>query len=198
MELAIFQSPSDPKSPPERLSALETALQGHSFDLVLCPELFMTGYNIGSALRDLAQPVDGVFKDAVAALAKRHNTAIAYGYPEAAGGVIYNSVQLVGHEGQTLANHRKRLPAPHSFEETVFANGKTSTWIDMDGLRIGMIICYEVELPEFLRMGAEAGVDLMLVPTALGRDWAIIAEKMVPTRALGERHVGGLCQPCGC
>lgn len=184
MKLAIFQSAGDALTPEARLKMLEKAITGHSLDLVLCPELFMSGYNIGAACRALAEPSDGPFQAQVAALAIKHDTAIAYGYPEAAGDVIYNALQLISSTGQSLANHRKRVPAPHSFEEELFAPGTGPTSIQMGGLKIGLAICYEVEFPETLRQAARDNVDLMLAPTALGRDWAVVAEKMIPTRAL--------------
>ncbi|MFK7940038.1 MAG: carbon-nitrogen hydrolase family protein [Roseovarius sp.] len=184
MELAIFQSAGGGLTSDARLAMLDAAIEGQSLDLVLCPELFMSGYNIGGTFRDLAEPADAAFSTKMAALALRHNTAIAYGYPEASGDLIYNAVQLIDAHGVRRANHRKQVPAPHSFEEGIFAPGDQTTWIDMGGLRIGLIICYEVELPECLRLAAKAGVDLMLAPTALGVDWSVIAEKMVPTRAL--------------
>jgi predicted amidohydrolase len=184
MELAIFQSAGDALTPEARLKMLEKAIEGHSLDLVLCPELFMSGYNIRAACRDLAEPSDGPFQARVAALAIRHNTAIAYGYPEIADDVIYNALQLISPTGQCLANHRKRVPAPHSFEEDIFAPGTGPTNIQMGDLNIGLAICYEAEFPETFRQAARDGVDLMLAPTALGRDWAVVAEKMIPTRAL--------------
>lgn len=184
MELAIFQSAGDGLTPDARLKMLESAIRGQALDLVLCPELFMSGYNIGPKCHDLAEPHDGAFQAKVSGLAIQQNTAIAYGYPEASGNNVYNALQLVGTTGEPLANHRKRIPAPHSFEEEVFAKGSASTCVSIGGMKVGLAICYEVEFPETCRHAAEQGVDLMLAPTALGQDWAVVAEKMLPTRAL--------------
>ena len=82
-----------------------------------------------------------------------------------------------------LANHRKRLQSPQSFEERAFANGDAVTFAEVAGLRVAMIICYEVEFPESMRQAAQGGAELVLVPTALGADWGFVAENIVPTRA---------------
>ena len=57
------------------------------------------------------------------------------------------------------------------------------TFADLGDWRIAIIICYEVEFPESLRQAAQNGAQLLLVPTALGADWGVVAEHVVPTRA---------------
>jgi predicted amidohydrolase len=182
MRLGIYQCDAGGLSTRARLRALELRLAEREVDLMVCPELFASGY-MGADHAALAEPAEGPFFDAVAKLAKRHETAVCYGYPEAADGVVYNAARLVGADGAALANHRKRLPSPGSFEEETFANGDTPTLVDHCGMRIAIIICYEVELPESLRRAALHGAELALVPTALVDQWGVVAEKLVPTRA---------------
>lgn len=183
MRLGIFQISGGGLTPTERLDALTRHLEDSDLDLILCPELFMSGYNVGADHAALAEPSTGAFSARIADIAKRHNTAIVYGYPEAADNVIYNSAAFIGADGTLLGNHRKRLASPHSFEETTFANGAAATFVDYMDLRISIIICYEVEFPESLRLAANSGAHLVLVPTALVAQWGFVAEKMVPTRA---------------
>ncbi len=54
--------------------------------LLVTAELFLTGYAIGDDVAVLAEPADGDSADAVAEIAGRHGLAVAYGYPERAGG----------------------------------------------------------------------------------------------------------------
>jgi predicted amidohydrolase len=44
-------------------------------------------------------------------------------------------------------------------------------------------VCYDFEFPENLRYVALQGADLVTVPTALGAQWGVVSEKVVPTRA---------------
>lgn len=185
MELAIFQSATEAERTPDaRLDQLQMAIAAEPPDLVLCPELFLSGYNTGDQISRWAEPATGPFSEKIAAIAADTGTAIAYGYPERADGAFYNSVQVIAPNGERVANHRKRVAAPYSFEEQLFTNANSPTCFDHLGIRIGVIICYEVEMPEYVRQAARAGVQLLLVPTALSREWAVVAEKMVPTRAL--------------
>jgi len=181
MKLGVYQCAAAGRTAEERLTVLKRHIAGQDCDLVLCPELFLSGYRPGAA--QLAEAPNGPFYARLAELARTHGTAIAYGYPERAGDRLYNSALLIGADGAVLANHRKRLPSPQSFEETTFTNGESVTFADMNGIRIAMIICYEVEFPESLRQAAQGGAHLVLVPTALGAQWGLVAEKLVPTRA---------------
>ena len=183
MKLGVYQCRGQGLTASERLAGLERCIAGQGLDLVLCPELFPTGYNPMLDYRALAESMDGPFAQSIADLARRHVTGIAYGYPERAGETFYNSAALIDASGALIANHRKRLPSPQSFEVTTFAKGPSVTFADLGDLRVAIIICYEVEFPESLRQAAQGGAHLVLVPTALGADWGIVAEKMVPTRA---------------
>lgn len=75
--------------------------------LLVCPELFLTGYAIGADVSRLAEPADGPSARAVAEIAVRHGLAVLYGYPERAGEKIFNAAQLIGPDGAALANYRK-------------------------------------------------------------------------------------------
>lgn len=182
MKLGVYQC-SGQGTPNEKLVALEQALAGNALDLVLCPELFMTGYDQHADYPVLAETPEGPFAGRMAALAQAHGTAIAYGYPEADNGAVYNSAALIGADGVLLANHRKRLASPGSFEERAFANGPEVTFADLGQWRLAMVICYEVEFPESIRQAVRGGADLVLVPTALGADWGVVSECVVPARA---------------
>lgn len=54
---------------------------------------------------------------------------------------------------------------------------------ELDGVRLGLLTCYDVEFPENVRAHALAGTDLLLVPTALMHPFSFVAESLVPVRA---------------
>ena len=53
----------------------------------------------------------------------------------------------------------------------------------MDGLTLGLLICYDVEFPEAVRHQVLAGADLIVVPTALSQPHDFVAQTLIPTRA---------------
>ena len=182
MKLGVFQAACGGLGLEERMAQLDRALDGQALDLVVCPELFATGYHIEADHRDLGEPAEGRYFRAFNDMAKNHRCAIAYGYPEAAG-PTFNSAAVVGADGPLLANHRKRLASSGSFEEASFANGETQTMFEVGGVRVAVAICYEIEFPETARAAALAGADLLIVPTALVDAWPVVAECVVPARA---------------
>lgn len=60
-------------------------------DLLLLPELYLTGYNIGAAMAERAEPADGPGARRIADLARRFGITVHYGYAERADGVIYGA-----------------------------------------------------------------------------------------------------------
>lgn len=183
--LAVGQSPAELSTTEERLAWLEAALPNvvtQGADLLLLPELFATGYNIGDDLRARAQPADGDIAQRIAALAKAHSVAIHYGFPEVEGDVLFNTAQCFGPDGTRLGGHRK-LAIPPGFEGDHFTPGRGCTLFTYRGLQIATLVCYDAEFPETARHVASLGADLILVPTALGAQWEWVSQQMIPTRA---------------
>lgn len=186
MKVGIFQGPELAGEPQANLASLARAIgEADRPRLMICPEMFMTGYNIGAAATAAAaQPAAGAWADAIAAIAGQTGSAILYGYPERGDdGKVYNSAQMVDRDGTRLLNHRKG----HLFGEidrSAFSEGDGRADVALlDGMKIGVVICYEVEFPENVRMLALAGADFAAVPTALMQPYDFVAHEMVRTRA---------------
>lgn len=183
--LAVGQSPAELATPQARLDWLRAALPeiaAKQTDLLLLPELFATGYNIGDQIAARAEPANGPTAQTIAGLAKTHGVAIHYGFAEADGADIFNTAQCFGPDGARLGGHRK-LTIPPGFEADHFARGQGCSLFTYKGLRVATLICYDAEFPETARHVASMGAELILVPTALGSKWGWVAQSMIPTRA---------------
>ena len=78
----------------------------------------------------------------------------------------------------------------------MFTPGDGLVSVTLGELKIGILICYDVEFPEAVRSLALDGAELVAVPTALIRPFAIVARTLVPARAFENQvHVAyaGLC-----
>jgi len=182
VKLSVYQEKSTAGDVPGALEllrrrALAAAEAGAS--LAILPEMFLTGYNIGDAVFKLAEPVDGPSAGKAADIARTAGVALLYGYPERDGDTVYNSALLIGRDGAPLANYRK-THLYGSEEKRLFAPGDSLMLAELDGLKIGILICYDVEFPEAVR--ALAGAELIAVPTALIRPFDIVARTLVPAR----------------
>lgn len=145
--------------------------------------MFLTGYAIGDEIGRLAEPADGTSAAAIAEIAVRHGLAVAYGYPERDGDTVYNSAQLISADGTRLANYRK-THLFGCFERDHFTPGDHQVvQAELNGLTVGLLICYDVEFPENVRAHALVSTDLLLVPTAQMHPYQFVAESMIPVRA---------------
>ncbi|PBQ16928.1 carbon-nitrogen hydrolase [Pseudomonas congelans] len=192
MRVALYQCPPLPLDVSGNLTRLEQQAQAaaeQGAQVLICPEMFLSGYNIGAqAVAELAQAQDGPAATRIAAIAQACGIAILYGYAErATDRQIYNAVQLIDSQGTRLCNYRKT----HLFSEldkSMFAAGDDHyPVVELNGWRLGLLICYDVEFPENTRRLALAGAELILVPTANMLPYDFVCDVTVRARAF-ENH----------
>ena len=205
LTLAVLQCGSMPLQVAANLQRLDAAAaraRAGGADLLLTPEMFLTGYSIGAeAVRALAQPRDAGYAQAVAGIAQKHGLAIAWGYPERdAAAVVFNAAQLVSAQGQPLLHYRK-THLYGALDRAQFsaapADASNSALAEMHGWNIGLLICYDVEFPENTRRLALAGADCLLVPTANMDRYDFVPDTLVPTRAFENQIALAYANYCG-
>ncbi|AMT69718.1 carbon-nitrogen hydrolase family protein [Mycobacteroides immunogenum] len=188
LRLAVVQCSSmaaDVQANLARLAETVHAAAVHGAQLVVFPEMYLTGYNIGEwDIRELAEPQDGPAIQFIRQAACDADVHICVGYPErAADGQIYNSALICDPQGRVVLNYRKS----HLFgdaEKKVFARpGPQLPLVVVRGVSIGLLICYDVEFPENVRALAMARADLVVVPTANMKPYLAVCETVVPARA---------------
>lgn len=116
-----------------------------------------------------AQPLDGAFVDALTTLAGLHGMRIVAGLVERGADAhrVRNTAVAVGEQG-LLAQYRK-LHLYDAFGQ------RESDWVepgaitepavfDVEGMRVGLMTCYDLRFPEVARTLADAGVDVIAVP----------------------------------
>ena len=81
MRVALYQCPPLPLDPAANLQRLhQLAMEAKGADLLVLPEMFMTGYNMGSNLEAWAEASDGPFAKAVGDLAAEHGLRFSKGH----------------------------------------------------------------------------------------------------------------------
>ncbi|MDZ5077190.1 carbon-nitrogen hydrolase family protein [Nesterenkonia sp. HG001] len=164
-------------------------------DLLLLPEMHLTGYAIGrKAVEALAEAPGGSALARMAEIARRHGVAICHGFPERDGDEVFNSAAFIDESGRELLRWRKLhlfgdVDAQQFDRAELGSAGPTSevaarAVVDWHGWAIGLAICYDVEFPEIARRLALAGADLLVVPTANMVGFEVVSRLLVPARAL--------------
>jgi len=138
--------------------------------LLVFPECGVTGYWFIrrlslEALGGLAECVpDGPSTRRLQAIAARHRMTIGAGLVEAADGAFYNTYVVALPDG-TVHRHRKL----HAFEHTAIRCGSEYTVFDLPGgLRAGVLICYDCNIVENVRLTALRGADVLIAPHQTG------------------------------
>jgi nitrilase len=201
MRIGIWQTAGLVGDPAGVVTGLARQLEGltEGLDLVVCPELWTTGYNAPAAIRRGAEPADGPTFRALSELARRTGVAIAYGYPEQPVGAhaLYNAAQLIGADGAAVLNYRK-LQLWGEAERALFVPGAARVPpVDYRGWKVGFAICYDTEFPETTRYLALMGAELVLAPTALATGGSQIPELIIPTRAIENHLYIAFANRCG-
>lgn len=181
--VAVWQCAPTPRNPTAnaaRLAVAAATAAERGAAVLVAPELTLTGYDIGGIDPGLTQGA----VERVAEIAGEAGVAVIAGvarHDEA--GRLRNSAVAADSLGRVRAIHDKA----HLFgavDERFTPGDRAVTLADLDGLRVAVLVCYEIEFPEPARLAAGAGVDLIAVPTANMAPFAGVHDVLVPARAL--------------
>ncbi len=146
--------------------------------LVVFPESFLPGYpdwlwrqkpfhdsDWYARFADQAIEVEGPMLDPVREAAKAAGVWVAMGITERDGGTLFNAVVYINSDGETAGLHRKLIPT--GAERMVWGNGQGPmlTVVDIDGMKVGSLICWENYMPLARAAMYEQGIDVLLAPT---------------------------------
>lgn len=147
----------------------EAAQQGAQ--LVVFPELALTGYHCGDRFFDVAETIPGATTDYFTQLARKHDIHIIWGMVEKTlPGILYNAAALVGPEGyigrwrkNTLPGHATDMAGAGAFpDRRYFSAGSELEVYDTAIGRIGVLICYDIFFPELARLLTLKGADVIV------------------------------------
>ena len=167
-----------------------------SVDVVVFPELFVTGYNIGAEIKILAQSLDGEICQTLQRIAKREGVGLVIGWPEREGENIFNSAIAIDKSGQIVGHHRKVFLFGDE-EKALFTPGNDFFVFSLDGEQCGLSICYDIEFPESIRTLAKKGARVIFNPTANMYPYTEVPKTLARARALENNVVVVYSNLCG-
>jgi predicted amidohydrolase len=140
-------------------------------EIAAFPECCLTGYwflrRLSLAeLAALAEPVPGGPScERLRQLSAKHRLTLGAGLVEAAGDGVFHNTYLVAMPDGGLVRHRKL----HAFEHPAIRSGSEHTVFDTPhGCRVALLVCYDVNLVENVRIAALRGAELLLAPHQTG------------------------------
>ena len=158
----------DPEANLRKMEKLCDMAAEDGASLIVLPELALTGYYLkADVLRALAVPREGSWSAPLREKAKEHHLLIAVGYPELAAPLMYNSCLLIGSDGRTIGNARKRYLWGR--EKRLFLPGGSFDVFETELGKLSVLLCYDMEYPEPSRIAALKGAEMILCPAAWSR-----------------------------
>lgn len=161
--------------------------------LTIFPECALTGYCFRSREEALpsAETIPGPSCERIAEACQRLNVYAIFGMLETAGDQLYNAAVLVGPAG-VVASYRK-IHLPHlGVDRFVDPGDRPFDVAEIEGMRVGMNICYDSAFPESSRIMSLAGADLIALPTNFPPGAEGMTDFVVNTRAM-ENNVYYAC-----
>ncbi len=161
----------------DAVAALVEQAAGEGAQIVLPPELFSGPYfcrEEDEALFALARPTaEHPSVLAMQKLARAHGIAIPTSFFERDGQHYYNTLAMIGPDGEIMGTYRKsHIPDGPGYEEKFYfrpGNDGFKVW-EMFGTTIGVGICWDQWYPEAARVMALKGAEILFYPTAIGSE----------------------------
>lgn len=120
-------------------------------ELLVFPELTLTGFSMNPSL---AEPPDGDSAEFFCGLSNELGIAIAFGAAVSENGRVYNRL-CIAQNGSVIASYSKVHPFSYVGEDKLFSGGSSAEICEINGVRFGLSICYDLRFPELYRMLAE-------------------------------------------
>jgi 5-aminopentanamidase len=182
-------------------AAIEEAAEAGA-RIVVLPELVASGYVFRDAAeaRALAEPLAGPTVSGWIELAATRDLVVVGGFAELDGERLFNSAAIVDPTGLRASYRKAHL---WDREQLVFTPGDAPPpVVDTPHGRIGAMVCYDLEFPEWVRLAALAGAELLCVPTNWPRELRPDGERpMEVLRAMvaasTNRMALAVCDRCG-
>jgi predicted amidohydrolase len=157
-------------------------------DIVIFPEMCLTGYVVRDQLYELAETIPGPATNKIEDLARKTGTYIVFGMPrlsEKTKATMYNTAVFIGPEGLIGTYNKRYLPTHSVFEEKrYFRPGYQTATFDTPIGNIGLCICYDLFFPEITRLTRLAGAKLIVSISASPSVRRSYFETLTAARAL--------------
>ncbi len=165
----------------KNIKAVERLLEGQRADLIVLPELFLTGYQFKDKKESaqLAETIDGATISWAREFSEKIGTFICGGFVEKQEGKIYNSAFLTGPDFEPVIYRKIHL---FGREKECFDSGDGQLEVfDIGHAKVGIMICFDWIFPETMRTLMLKGAQIICHPSNLVMSYC---QKAMVTRCL--------------
>ncbi len=167
MRIGFFQFSPRFGQPEQNLNALVAALTRVEADLIVAPELALSGYLFTrrEEVEGMAEPIPGPATDRLERAAADADCHLVIGMAECSGKELFNSAALIGPKG--LIGVYRKVHLFHE-EKLYFSPGNGGFFVfDISGVKVGLLVCFDHIFPEAARTLALQGAQIICHPSNL-------------------------------
>lgn len=167
------------------LKTIEQYVRKERADLVVFPELFLTGYQCKDELPRLAVRTDGPEVKRLEELARETGSHIIVGAPTLdKRDRLFNTSLLIGPDGFIGSYDKSYFPNFYPFDELRYFHAGSNFSVHNTPLgKIGLIICYDIFFPELTYALTRQGADILVCISAAPSTSRKAFENVIPARA---------------
>ena len=156
-------------------------------DFVFLPEVWTTGWNTESFISTAETLENSSAVKMLSEVAKKYHVNIIGGsFIRQSGDLYYNTCPIINRQGEVVALYDKN----HLFsyygdnEGDYITRGEKAVLVELDGVKLGLTICYDIRFPEIYRAYRKAGADILVNMAAWGKTKKIPWDSMTTSRAV--------------
>lgn len=133
-------------------------------DVIVLPEMWNTGYAL-DRIQELADPMGQETSSMLSEFARKHRIQVVGGsVAERIEDRIYNSMYVFNRNGEQIAKYSKIHLFRLMDEEKFLQAGQQTVTFDLEEMKAGASICYDIRFPELSRTLALGGAQVLFVP----------------------------------
>ena len=167
-------------------------------DVLVLPETWNTGFFPKENLSQLSDRDGELTKVRIGALAKQHQVNIVAGsVSNVRNGKVFNTAMVFERSGACVASYDKTHLFSPMGENDYYTPGDNLCTFSLDGIRCGLVICYDIRFPELARSLALQGVDVLFVVSQWPKDRIRHLRSLTTARAIENQMFVVCCNSCG-
>ena len=167
-------------------------------DVLVLPETWNTGFFPHENLESLCDMDGSRVKKEIGALAKKlHVNIVAGSVSNLRDGKVYNTAMVFDREGNCVASYDKTHLFTPMGEDDYFTPGDHLCTFTLDGVKCGIIICYDVRFPELTRSLTVPGLDMLFVVSQWPKVRTFHLRSLTTARAIENQMFVVCCNSCG-
>ena len=167
-------------------------------DVLVLPETWNTGFFPKEDLTALSDKEGKEVTARIGGLAKEYHVNIVAGsVSNVKNSKVFNTAMVFDRSGSCIADYDKTHLFSPMGENDFYSHGDHLCRFELDGVRCGIIICYDLRFPELTRTLSIEGIDMMFVVSQWPAARIFHLQNLVTARAIENQMFVACCNSCG-